>query len=164
MLDEPTDPVFDYLEQQCKTNSSYAAALARWLTQRSDANYAASAEYREVMAQEDTAPPAARITAEQALAEQLGLEIISLREAFIDLAVAMLIPAETSLRLKALPVRLHGNVVILAMVDPLDIAGIDEVRKLIDRDVEPRIASEEDFAWAHGQIFGTPLGEEESSA
>ncbi len=48
-------------------------------------------------------------------------------------------------KFKALPIERHGNRIIIAMVNPLDIFAIDEIRLITGLDVEPMIAIEEDI-------------------
>jgi type IV pilus assembly protein PilB len=56
-------------------------------------------------------------------------------------------------KFKALPIERHGNRLILAMVNPLDIFAIDEIRLITGLDVEPMIAIEEDIYAALQQYY-----------
>ena len=56
-------------------------------------------------------------------------------------------------KFKALPIERHGNRVIVAMVNPLDIFAIDEIRLITGLDVEPMIAIEEDIYAALQQYY-----------
>jgi type II secretory ATPase GspE/PulE/Tfp pilus assembly ATPase PilB-like protein len=61
--------------------------------------------------------------------ETLGIEWTDERPDAMDDAVA-LIEADVAARLRAVPLRIDGNRLVVAMVDPLDIASADEVSTL----------------------------------
>jgi type IV pilus assembly protein PilB len=59
---------------------------------------------------------------------------------------AMLIPGRIARKLKSIPVSLSDGSLHLAMANPLDVFAIDEVRSIVEMDVEPMIASEEEIS------------------
>lgn len=64
-----------------------------------------------------------------------------------------LISPQNAKRFKALPIERQGNRVLVAMVNPLDIFAIDEIRLTTGLEVEPLIAIEEDVNNALNQYF-----------
>jgi type IV pilus assembly protein PilB len=88
------------------------------------------------------------------LAEQLGIEKIDLYEERVDNDVARMISADMIARHQAMPVRQEGNNVIVAMVDPLNLLAIDDIRLSTGLDVVPRITSPHALKFAYDQLFG----------
>ncbi len=88
------------------------------------------------------------------LASQLGIEKIDLYEDRVDTEVARLISADMITRHQAMPVRQEGNEVIVAMVDPLNLLAIDDIRLSTGLDVVPRITSPHALKFAYDQLFG----------
>lgn len=79
----------------------------------------------------------------QALSEQYGVppvtESLLLRT---SPAVLALVPAETQLRLMAVPFELRGDVLSVGMVNPRDLEALDEISRLTERRAHPFVASE----------------------
>jgi general secretion pathway protein E/type IV pilus assembly protein PilB len=71
------------------------------------------------------------------LAEQLGMEALSVANISVDPVAAAMIQPELGARLLALPVRLQGDdAVVVAIADPTDEAGLNEVRAALGRPVK----------------------------
>lgn len=79
------------------------------------------------------------------LAGGLGLELVQLDDVRIHPRVLERIPREVAGRLGVLPYAVKrqdgGEVLYLATSDPLDDAALDEVRRLVDGEVQPMVAS-----------------------
>jgi len=88
------------------------------------------------------------------LADQLGIEKIDLYEDRVDNEVARMISADMIARHQAMPVRQEGNNIIVAMVDPLNLLAIDDIRLSTGLDVVPRITSPHALKFAYDQLFG----------
>lgn len=88
------------------------------------------------------------------LARQLGIDKIDLYEEKIDPDVARLIPADMIKRHQAFPVRKEANDLIVAMVDPLNLLAIDDIRLSTGLEVVPRITSPSAIQFAFDQFFG----------
>jgi len=88
------------------------------------------------------------------LADQLGIEKIDLYEERVDKEVARLISADMIQRHQAMPVRQEGNNIIVAMVDPLNLLAIDDIRLSTGLDVVQRITSPHALKFAYDQLFG----------
>jgi len=89
-----------------------------------------------------------------ALSKQLGIPKIDLGEVAPDPELASLIDAEVIKRHKALPVKLEGNDLIVAMVDPLNLMAIDDIRLATGYDVKPYICSEKALDMRFQELFG----------
>jgi type IV pilus assembly protein PilB len=88
------------------------------------------------------------------LAQQLGIEKVNLYEERVDPEVCRLISADMITRHQAMPIRQEGNNVIVAMVDPLNLLAIDDIRLSTGLDVVPRITSPHALKFAYDQLFG----------
>jgi len=88
------------------------------------------------------------ITAEeitQAIAEQYGMETVSLREMDIDQEVIDALPADVARRYTVMPVMLRGNELTVAISDPQDMDTIDSLRYSLNVDVVPVVAPEKEI-------------------
>jgi type IV pilus assembly protein PilB len=104
------------------------------------------------------------LTLARTLAEQLDLQMISLRTAPLDLAVVRYLPQNVAERLLVFPVSFapdaQGNgVLTVAFSDPTNLAGIDEVRFETGKVVRPAVATESEVAWAIRRFY---YGEEDT--
>ncbi len=75
------------------------------------------------------------------LAEQKGIEFISLPMFPIDREAASLIPARMAKRSSIIPIGFRDGSLVLAMADPLDVEAIDDVRLRTGRSVTPVVAT-----------------------
>ncbi|MBI1334023.1 MAG: Flp pilus assembly complex ATPase component TadA [Armatimonadetes bacterium] len=64
-----------------------------------------------------------------------------------------LLSIKNARKFKALPIERHGNRILVAMANPLDIFAIDEIRLTTGLDVEPMIGIEEDIVNALQQYY-----------
>ncbi|HYE79039.1 MAG TPA: ATPase, T2SS/T4P/T4SS family [bacterium] len=88
------------------------------------------------------------------LSKQLDVPKIDLFEEGVDREVASLIDPELIQRHKAIPVRLEGNDLVVAMVDPLNLMAIDDIRLATGYEVQPRICSEQALERIYQDMFG----------
>jgi type IV pilus assembly protein PilB len=89
-----------------------------------------------------------------ALSKQLGVPKIDLGEVQPDPEVANLVDPEVIKRHKAMPVKLEGNELIVAMVDPLNLMAIDDIRLATGYDVKPFICSEKALEMRFQELYG----------
>ncbi len=82
------------------------------------------------------------------LAEQKGLEYVSLPMFPIDRDAASLIPARLAQRSFIIPIGFRNDALVLAMADPLDVEAIDDVHLRTRRNVIPVVATEAQIAYA----------------
>jgi len=88
------------------------------------------------------------------LSKQLDVPKIDLFEEPVDREVAGLIDPELIQRHKTIPVRLENNELIVAMVDPLNLMAIDDIRLATGYEVRPRICSEQALDRIYQDLFG----------
>jgi MSHA biogenesis protein MshE len=77
-----------------------------------------------------------------ALAQQLRLPYVDLTLDLIDLPTAKLLTETQARRYRALPIEQHGGVVRLAVADPTDFQSLDDVERLIGREIDPVVVTE----------------------
>jgi type IV pilus assembly protein PilB len=85
------------------------------------------------------------------LGRQWGIPFVDLGERQIDRDLLKLIPHHLLQRWKAVPVDRNGGRVVVAMVNPLDVYAIDQMRLVSGTDIEPVIATADDVNSALGQ-------------
>ena len=105
-----------------------------------------------------------RITQQQNLkcqGLQLGVPFIDLARTEVDGEAALVIPHAVALRLLAIPIERTDVSASVAMVNPLDLAALDELAALSGLDIDPMLATEEDVRDAIYRSFGAydDLGE-----
>lgn len=82
------------------------------------------------------------------LAQQKGLERVSLTNYAIDRAAVALVPERVARRRLLLPLRYEDGLVLVAMADPLDLEGIDEVEVRTGRKARVLVATESQIRYA----------------
>ena len=75
------------------------------------------------------------------LSRQLDVPIIDLAQEPPDPSVLEIVPSEFALRHHLIPIRKNDDTLVVAMADPLDISGIDDLRLLTGLDIAPMLAS-----------------------
>lgn len=92
---------------------------------------------------------------------QVGVPFIDLANVEIDMATARIIPHPVAIRLLSLPIERTEVAATVAMVNPLDLAAIDDLAALTGLDIDPLLATEEDIREAIFRSFGAydDLGE-----
>ncbi len=95
---------------------------------------------------EDTLVQSGKISPEmlsKSLAMQLGYEYIDDGNAKIDPLVVTMVPEPTVRRYQAMPIRLEGNVLIVAMKDPRHVFALDDIRLITGKEILPAVATED---------------------
>jgi type IV pilus assembly protein PilB len=98
---------------------------------------------------EDTLVQSGKISPEmlaRSLAMQLGYEFIEEGNASIDPYAVTLVPEATVRRYNALPVRLQGDTLVVAMKDPRHVFALDDIRLITGKEIQPAVATEEALA------------------
>jgi type IV pilus assembly protein PilB len=90
----------------------------------------------------------------QYLADYFNLPYVDLNTYLIDGDVIKIIPEEIARRHTLIPIFKIGNALTVAMVNPLDIHALDEVRNKAKTDVEIAISTEEEIKKAIDQHYG----------
>lgn len=89
-----------------------------------------------------------------ALSRQLGIPKMDLSETVPDPELASLIDPEIIKRHQALPISLEGNNLVVAMVDPLNLMAIDDIRLATGYDVKPYICSKKALEMRFQEMYG----------
>ncbi len=77
------------------------------------------------------------------LAQQYGMESVSLDGFEIPEDALKILPGEAAVKYNVIPISVHGNTVTIAMIDPTDVATLDSIRYVLNKDVDAVIAPEE---------------------
>ena len=92
----------------------------------------------------------------QTLAAQFGIPYINLRGMIIEPQVLSLIPEPVARRHKVIPVSQDENGLSVAMVDPLDVFAVDDIKKTTGCNILPCVTAEKELIDAIEQYYGTP--------
>ena len=79
------------------------------------------------------------------LSNELGIPPINLARYKIDPSVIKLIPKKTAKGYKIMPISKIGNTLVVAMVDPMNIFTIDDIKTLTGFDLSPVITTDKDI-------------------
>jgi hypothetical protein len=74
------------------------------------------------------------------VAEKLNIPYINLFEPELPMAVVKLIKPEIAKKYNVIPAKKEGGVLMLAMLDPLDIEAMDEIRFITGLNIKPSLA------------------------
>ncbi len=74
------------------------------------------------------------------LSQQMGMEFIRLTGASVREDLARLLPAAVARRLQVIPVSDQDGTLTVAMVDPLDVVALDDIRRLVAMPRPPLLA------------------------
>ncbi|MBU0600454.1 Flp pilus assembly complex ATPase component TadA [bacterium] len=94
------------------------------------------------------------------IASQLGISFVSLAEigfSEIDPKVAKSIPDNIIQRQKLIPIAREGNILTVAMANPLNIIAIDDIGIITGYEVKPVIATESEINAVIEKYYGTEL-------
>lgn len=89
----------------------------------------------------------------QVLERQYGIPQIHLNKFNIDPEIPNLINAKMARRYNLIPVKLHDNILSVAMADPLNIIAIDDLKLATGLKIDPYLASEHDILIAIEQYY-----------
>ncbi len=79
------------------------------------------------------------------LSTELGIPVLDLNAYKVDPKVLKLIPKKVAERYGIIPVSQIGNIISLAMSDPLDMVAMDDVKKITQCNVRPAIVAHRDI-------------------
>lgn len=96
------------------------------------------------------------------LADQYGIPSVVLSSVIIEPEVLKLVPEAVAKKYMVIPVSLEGDTLKAAMLDPLDVFAIDELKKLTGLNIEPLVTTETEIMKALGQYRGMGSSLEEA--
>ncbi|MCB2154235.1 Flp pilus assembly complex ATPase component TadA [bacterium] len=101
----------------------------------------------------------------EALAEQLGVPYMKLTGVQPDRQLLELVPARFAEHYNLVPVAMEDGTLKVALSDPLDIHTLDELRRMLNLEVEPIVATDAEIDKARNRFYGiggaTMMGLEE---
>ncbi len=89
----------------------------------------------------------------EAISERLDIQKISLKSLVIDPRIISKVPVELARRYKLIPVFKIGDMMTIAMADPLNIIAIDELKYLTKCNIKRVIASSNEIATAIDEYY-----------
>ncbi|MDO8489100.1 MAG: GspE/PulE family protein, partial [Candidatus Omnitrophota bacterium] len=89
-----------------------------------------------------------------ALSEQLNIPYLNLKDRDIDPLVIKKVPAKFASYYKIIPVEIDNNVLVIAMIDPLDVRTLDDIRLLLGMEVRGVLSSETEIQEAIRKYYG----------
>jgi type IV pilus assembly protein PilB len=90
----------------------------------------------------------------QAKATHFGYEFVNLSDLHLEDEVIAAVPRHVAKRYRAIPVSKHGHTVALALADPSDLDVIDSLQRMINAELELRVATNEDIDLALNKYYG----------
>lgn len=88
------------------------------------------------------------------VAEQMGIRMIDLGEKEIPPRIRALVDGAIATLYRIIPVEEQGDVLIVATADPTNINALDNLSRLLDRPVEPVMASPESISETLNRYYG----------
>jgi type IV pilus assembly protein PilB len=138
---------------------------------RETANLSSEQIHKALEVQRETREPLAQTLANMGLitekekakilGKQWGIPFIDLSEYPLDVETVKLLPQHLLQRLKVLPLTKSGNRLSVAMVNPLDVFAIDQMRLVSGMEIDTLLATEDDINAALSHAFS---GQEEIGA
>lgn len=89
-----------------------------------------------------------------AMSRHLSVPPIDLTKYKIDKTLTKLIPEKAARQYSVIPIAKIGNVLTLAMSDPLNIFAIDDIKALTNYEIQPVVATENDIKEAINHYYG----------
>lgn len=90
----------------------------------------------------------------EGLADQLGIPIVKLADREIPERIRSLIDGGIATLYRVVPIEERGNTIVIATADPTNINNLDNLRRLLDRDVDPVLATNEEIGVALNKCYG----------
>ena len=91
----------------------------------------------------------------RAAAEATGFEYVSLSDVSVDPAAVSLLEEKVLRKHGALPLKVEGGRLVLAMSDPTDVLALDDLKTLAGCPVQPVVAAKESIGNLQDRVFGT---------
>ena len=85
---------------------------------------------------------------------QLGVPHVILAKRKIDPDVLAMVPENIAKKYRVFPVEKQGKRLVLAVLDPTDVYALDELRLMLNQEIQPVIVTEEDLNQAFSYYYG----------
>ena len=90
----------------------------------------------------------------EGLADQLGIPIVKLADREIPERIRGLIDGSIATLYRVIPIEERGHTIVIATADPTNINNLDNLRRLLDREVEPVLSTGEEISVALHKCYG----------
>ncbi len=90
----------------------------------------------------------------EALSDQLGIAIVKISEREIPERIRNLVPGSVATLYRVIPIGENGTKVVLATADPTNINNLDNLSRLLERQIEPVLSTPEEIAAALNKYYG----------
>jgi general secretion pathway protein E/type IV pilus assembly protein PilB len=90
----------------------------------------------------------------QAKASHFGYEFVNLSTMRLPDDVIKAVPRHVAKRYRAVPVSKHNNSVAVALADPSDLDAIDSLQRMVNAEIELRVATDDDIEAALNKYYG----------
>ena len=97
------------------------------------------------------------------LGKQLGIQHVVLANVIIDPDLLKVIPETLARRYQVMPISKRDKALTVAMVDPLNVFAIDDIRRLAGLDIHPVVSTEGDLLKAIDRFYGSKTTMEEAA-
>jgi type IV pilus assembly protein PilB len=97
------------------------------------------------------------------LGKQMGIQPVTLSSIIIDPDVVKIIPETMARRHQVIPLFKKDRVLTLAMVDPLNVFAIDDLRRATGMEIQPAVSSETEVMKAIDRFYGGTSTMEEAA-
>ncbi|MBI5044262.1 MAG: type II secretion system ATPase GspE [Nitrospirae bacterium] len=87
------------------------------------------------------------------LGKQMGISHMSLDNVIVEPTIVRMIPETVARRYQAIPLYKKGNVITVAMVDPLNVFAIDDIRRITGSDIQTVVSTERDILKAIDRFY-----------
>jgi type IV pilus assembly protein PilB len=88
------------------------------------------------------------------LGKQLHIPCLEIEKQLVDVESVRLIPADMARRVAAIPLYMDKDSLVVAMADPLNIFGLDDIRKAADRQIRQVVSTRTDIQKAIDRYYG----------
>lgn len=88
------------------------------------------------------------------LSKQFNIKKYQMNDFPLDLELVRYIPIEIAQKNQVVPLKIKGNLLMVAIVDPLEITTLDSIEKLNNMEVEPVICSEAEINQLISSMYG----------
>lgn len=89
-----------------------------------------------------------------ALAVQYQLPAVMLSKIILDSSIVKIIPETLARRYMIIPVALEANTLSVAMLDPLNVFAVDELKRLTKYEIQPLVTTDTEISKAINQYYG----------
>ncbi len=96
------------------------------------------------------------------LGKQMGIPHMSLDNVIVEPDIAKMIPETVARRYQAIPLYKKGNVITVAMVDPLNVFAIDDIRRITGSDIQTVVSTERDILKAIDRFYSVSSSMQEA--